>query len=334
MKSRFIASLLLVLAGFLPVHSFATILRVNNRPGITGVFTSAQSAHDNATNGDSLFFEPSQTSYGNITLTKKLILLGTGYFLTENPETQYRDAWPATLGTVVFSKAGSSTSEFSQLMGFTCTGNVTVNVPNITIRRNLLQGTTSLVQTSDPVAYILFAENFCQKSLSSSGILHDIVIRNNLFVFSNYQNISCAATNNGLFMNNIVMATYYYNASISIDNFIVQNNITSYTSYYTNYNSASNNIADNYGFGNQNGNQQYVSMSSVFLYSGSTDGQYRLKSGSPALGAGNGGVDCGAFGGANPYVLSGLPPVPATYFFNIGDPSGPYNVQVKVKSHN
>ena len=75
-------------------------------------------------------------------------------------------------------------------------------------------------------------------------------------------------------------------------------------------------------------------MSSVFLYTGSTDGQYQLKAGSPAIGAGNGGVNCGAYGGPNPYVLSGLPPVPATWFFNIGDPSGPYNVQVKVKSHN
>lgn len=86
-----------------------------------------------------------------------------------------------------------------------------------------------------------------------------------------------------------MMGTYYYTASINVDNFIVQNNIVSFTSYSPNNNSSSNNLADNTAFGNLNGNQQNVSMSSVFLYTGSTDGQYQLKAGSPAIGAGNGG---------------------------------------------
>ena len=38
-------------------------------------------------------------------------------------------------------------------------------------------------------------------------------------------------------------------------------------------------------------------ITTVFISSESTDGQYQLKNGSPAKGAGLDGVDCGMFGG-------------------------------------
>ena len=47
-------------------------------------------------------------------------------------------------------------------------------------------------------------------------------------------------------------------------------------------------------------------MSSVFA-PGISDAAYRLKEDSPAKGAGFGGADCGPYGGATPYVESGLP---------------------------
>ena len=53
-------------------------------------------------------------------------------------------------------------------------------------------------------------------------------------------------------------------------------------------------------------------MTTVFKYTGSTDGRYKLKAGSPAIGYGVGGVDCGIYGGPEPYVLSGMPTVPAS----------------------
>ena len=53
-------------------------------------------------------------------------------------------------------------------------------------------------------------------------------------------------------------------------------------------------------------------MATVFVdYSGtlgkSDDAKWKLKAGSPAIGAGVSGVDCGVFGGVTPYVLSGVP---------------------------
>ena len=125
-----------------------------------------------------------------------------------------------------------------------------------------------------------------------------------------------------------------YFSSLNIENFVIQNNIMSSCTFYPNNNTVAFNLADNAGFGDQNGNQQNINMGTVFLYTGSTDGQYQLKEGSPAIGAGAGGSDCGVFAGGNPYVLSGLPPIPAVYDFMVGGSGSQYNVNMKVKSHN
>jgi hypothetical protein len=67
----------------------------------------------------------------------------------------------------------------------------------------------------------------------------------------------------------------------------------------------------------------------------STDGQWQLKVGSPAIGAGEGGTDIGMFGGEYPYVLSGLPPIPAIYGLDAQSlPSNTLDVNLKAKSHN
>ncbi|MCK4754754.1 MAG: right-handed parallel beta-helix repeat-containing protein, partial [Calditrichia bacterium] len=60
-----------------------------------------------------------------------------------------------------------------------------------------------------------------------------------------------------------------------------------------------------------------------------------LKNGSPAIGAGSGGTDCGAFGGLSPYILSGIPNLPHIYEADVpasaSSESG-LQVTIKVKS--
>jgi len=68
---------------------------------------------------------------------------------------------------------------------------------------------------------------------------------------------------------------------------------------------------------------------------------FKLKAGSPALGAGYGStaqnpVDAGMYGGSTPYVLSGIPAIPSIYFFAnqpVGSNSDPIDVQIKVRSN-
>ena len=100
--------------------------------------------------------------------------------------------------------------------------------------------------------------------------------------------------------------------------------------------SFNNNIGHSTQCGTANGNQQNVNMTTVFVGTGSTDGQWQLSAGSPALGAGVDGVDCGMFGGDYPYKLSGLPSVPAIYYHEqtIDNVNQQLNVTIKAKSHN
>ncbi len=78
-----------------------------------------------------------------------------------------------------------------------------------------------------------------------------------------------------------------------------------------------------------------VDMSTVFAETGSTDGKWQIKPGGPADGSGTNGTDMGIFGGNDPYVLSGIPPLPAIYEF-YGTNAGAINfpVQIKIKARN
>jgi len=69
----------------------------------------------------------------------------------------------------------------------------------------------------------------------------------------------------------------------------------------------------------------------------STDGQWQLERGSPALETGINGEDVGMFGGSSPYMLSGIPSLPHIYFLSapsVGSATDGLQVRLKVKSTN
>ncbi len=57
----------------------ATVYSVNNNTNAIGMFASAQEAIDAAFVGDTVFLHASSTSYGDITVAKRITLLGEGY---------------------------------------------------------------------------------------------------------------------------------------------------------------------------------------------------------------------------------------------------------------
>jgi len=117
--------------------------------------------------------------------------------------------------------------------------------------------------------------------------------------------------NNVLTYNSVAVSAY--NASIA-NNIITGSN----GSIQVNTgNAINNNILAGAGT-DANGNKYNVAMANVFAdFTGSLnysdDAKWKLKTGSPAIGAGVSGVDCGAFGGPTPYVLSGVPNLPHIY---------------------
>ena len=98
-----------------------------------------------------------------------------------------------------------------------------------------------------------------------------------------------------------------------------------------------NNIHTNAYLPAGNGNINSSPLDLRYVDSGSTDGKWKLKAGSPGIGAGFGGTDCGIFGGSEPYVLSGIPPIPTIYSLTapaVGEKNTGLPIQIKVKSNN
>ena len=123
-----------------------------------------------------------------------------------------------------------------------------------------------------------------------------------------------------------------------MSNATVQNNFFNTDNQFTATASVvRNNIHTNGYLPGGNGNINSSPLGLRFIDTGSTDGRWKLKATSPGLGAGFGGVDCGIYGGTEPYVLSGIPPIPSIYLFSApatGEKNTGLPIQVKVKSNN
>ncbi len=140
------------------VNVSAKVWRVNPTPNSSAHYSTAQAAHNAATtlNNDTLYLEGSTLAVGGLSLSKKLTIIGTGYFLTENPETQYyKNISP--FDSYVYCSAGSEGSKF---IGCTFLYSIYVNVNNITIERNYFYST-----------YSIYPQGNCS----------NIIIRNNYF---------------------------------------------------------------------------------------------------------------------------------------------------------
>jgi hypothetical protein len=309
---------------------YSKIWRINNNNGVVADFTTAQAAHDAAAANDTLMFEPSGNGYGNITVIKKLTLFGVGYFLSNsNPNSPITS--DTSLGTVTFN-VGSSGSLIS---GLTVTAYVNINTSNITVKGN--NGGTLTVAAA--ASNVVIARNF-NMYVDTQGTCSNIVVSNNYLtgidvndtqvgVIVSYNVIKGTLTCTGqTFSNNI----YVQGSSVTLTSSTVSNNIDA-------------RVAGSSVFGTSNGNIGNVSPLVVFVggavsgtnYTPAYDGDLVLKAGSPAIGAGIGGVDCGIFGGSSPYKLSGLPPVPLLTKFvssGIGSNSTPVTITISAQSSN
>lgn len=325
---------LILFFGLIMIYAQATVWRVNNNAAISANFTSFTAAQNAAAPNDTLYFEGSSVSYGNIVLTKPLTIIGPGYFLSENPQTQANKI-SSQFGTITFN-SGSSASSIIGLYANT----IILNVGNIEIIRNQIKGGIE-IKSSIPFGNILINGNYITDGISGNGnaiitssgtqLISNIIISNNYITAFNSA-ISFGSNCSGILSNNVV------SKDVNISNFVFSNNIQKSNNVQINNNVFFNNIGSGTQFPAGNGNQQNINMTDVFVgtTSNSTDGQYQLKPGSPAIGAGNDGTDCGIFGGITPYVLSGLPAIPAIYEINMpsaGTSTNGINVTVKAKTH-
>ena len=120
------------------------------------------------------------------------------------------------------------------------------------------------------------------------------------------------------FNNNTVITNGGGGNSYEIDNAGIANNIFYNTALSGLYNASypsnvTNNLwtgTTNANYVGSNGNIFAADPSTVFVQGSSPDAKYKLVAGLPASGTGAGNVDMGAYGGADPYVVSVLPAIP------------------------
>lgn len=332
MKKFTIISGLIFALFFSNTNVNATVWRVNSAPGSDADYTSIQAAHDAATtlNGDTLYIEGNASGVGGLDCSKQLIIIGTGYFIAENPETQ-----ASPLSSQVSGIRFLSGSEGSKLMGIYCNGSIQLQTSDIFITRCFVYANTAIQTAAYNVGNIVITQSYISSYYGPYySALYFPYSETNILI-SNcylYGTISSGQNFSGIFTNNVVYG------SIDLYNSILKNNILYEYGSFTDHNCVyTNNISFNASFGTANGNQSNVNMGTVFVGAtgNSTDGQWMLKAGSPALGAGENGVDCGMFGGAFPYILSGMPNIPSIYYLNTpAIPSSVIDVAIKAKSNN
>ena len=325
--------LTLFLCGLLTVPLTASTYRVNNKltdnPSAK-IYSTIQAAHDAASVGDTLMIEGSSDEYSAFTSTKRLVIKGPGYNLDENPGMS-ANKLSAKIGGQCSFNAGSVGS---LIMSVVFTVYLYINDNNITVRRcNLLSLSVSTAENIT-ISECYFPGTGYSIYLSGS-IVTNLTIANNIIMVP----VSFQTGSTGIFLNNIFTV-----ANITIPTgFDMKNNILFATGGTISLPmlpdlDVCNNISVSNDFGTANNNQANVAEASLFMgaLTGSTDGTWQLKAGSPAIGAGVGGIDCGAFGGPQPYILSGVPTGPVIYQLNVSNYSTTDNklpVTIKVKSY-
>lgn len=320
----------------------AAVYRVNNT-GADADYTDLQAAHDAASSGDTLYLEASPTSYGSLTISKKIHIFGTGYFLGQNLNLQANVATSKVYDILFAAGCDESTIQGLVVTHAIQTSGGDPAFSDVIISRNYIEGGIYF-STAGLVEDIFIMHNFIRGSFNTFYSVRtlgtsnkNLIVLNNIFDYGSvYSYIAFHTQTSGVFTNNI-----FANSSITVVNSDFQNNILVQPSVS---NLAANTFSYNICTGTQfpagNNNQQNVNNASIFVGyptqgSYTSDNRYELLPGSPAEGAGNGGVDCGVFGGTQPYVLSGIPPIPTIYKFE--SPSvvtGNFNITVSTRSNN
>jgi hypothetical protein len=299
----------------------ATLRRVNNNPGIVLPafgYTSFSAAQTAASNGDTIYIEPSNISYGSMSMSKSLTIVGPGYLLDQNTGT------PADKRSAVFTdctiNAGSNGSVLTGLTfhnGITY-GNITIfSSNNITISRCIFQSFSLTVNISNySISQNVIVNNLTtgNNGLSSSLISNNIILGN------------LSSVTSGIVKNNLIYGVPVIDDNVNYYNNIFIGNNTS--TDLLNSVVAYNNVCV-FCTGTANNNNFYTNAySTIFnateprILDDLEDARFQLPSTSPAKGKGVGGVDCGPFGGINPYVLSGIPPYPSITAITVGTQSG------------
>lgn len=338
------------------------VWRLNNQPGVSADFTTTlQDAINGVSSGDTIYIEPTPFSYGPATISKKVILIGAGYWHEENDSTSaYHEKSMVKELTLNSGSEGSIVTglylhkqaehHFSYRM-------IDINADNITIKRNFIYAQPvghagvserAQIRIAGNRSGLLIEQNWiktddinCRHGILITGTANDIIIRNN-FIHSTPEWFAIEQTSGSVSLiikNNVIWGKLETNNALYVNNILLTGTFNNGTGGLV-----ANNICNAEQFPPTNNNLRNVDMSTVFVdHTKYIDNGYHLKPGSPAIGAGFNGGDCGAFSndfGGNAYVLSGMPNIPTIFEMHINNTIFPSNqfdfleVNIKARSQN
>lgn len=341
MNYRFYTPLFIFLLCFVSVAN-AKIFRVGyTGPQVTGTdYADFQSAHDAAVAGDTLLFYPGTNYTGNA--SKRLVYMGYGYFVSGTDANAGLQLISGTLRLLIHLLGGSEESHFEGIGDNNGSLQLYIDIPinDITVRRCNGVYVHSSISGDCSNWQIIQSYNVAIYPAGGGGTMRLLNLRVENCHISYFNLSNLPAGSSGQVSNCVI------NSGVDLTGASIyfQNNICQGASFTGAAGTLfENNLFDfsegAYSITGGQGNQFSVDMSNVFVgpTGNSTDGQWQLKAGSPAIGAGAGGTDCGMFGGTNPYRLSGIPSIPV--FYKLTAPSrtattNPYTITFSVKSNN
>ena len=308
MKTKFLFLSLLLCSTF----SFSqTVIRVKSGEKIQSIIDNISTPA-----GSTLILDPG--NYEGFTVFKRVNIIGSGYFNGTN----------ATLiNEVTFSANSNTNSDNSSIIG--CSVNVRISVE----RNNIIVQKCQLLSNSAGGLGInmanatncLVSQCFIDGNVYISIGAVNYIFKNNFVLgkieFQTFNDVTGIGkvTNNSIGMNSTTCKPLDF-VNGKVLNVSVSNNILVSPVTCDNRGGTNNFQTSNIGKFNNNiirlGNYQSTDVSNKFITDMTTlftntgtspDSKYLLSATSPAKGAGEGGTDCGAFGGTEPYIIGGTP---------------------------
>jgi len=316
--------------------AFANIITVSNN-GFPAMFTSVNSAINAAQNGDTILIAASQNSYGDINLSKQLILIG-------------EVGWPETGNSAITELLNiDSGAEGSLIMGLYIAHNDAIDLScnditfercrigsngdvfhidgvcqNLIVRNCLIQGNIT-IRTENSLSQSLFENNLIVGNWNGSnftfnGITNSqqpgIIFRNNIIRANQGQFVQNECT--GIhFENNI-----FWGGGADLESGTTGNSFKNNLSFD---NSTTYPIPNNLDLGGNISNQAPI-FTNAPDYEVDNSYNYSLEPGSPGENAGSDGMDIGIYGGSFPwpnyFCLPNIPRVTSLSFDTNSVPLG------------
>ncbi len=297
--------------------------------------------------GSTILVHGSGVGYGDITIDKAVKIIGPGFYIGENPGTENMSTATAKFKAVNVSIDGGG----AFLSGLRIEGICAIKGNATVIQRNQIRA-VKIDNSNDVIIgqnHIYSYIKGCDGAGSEIGALHITGDSNNIMVHNNYLqgsgacswddplSVEASPTATITFKNNIFIYGGSYSNSVFENNIIIAGDTPNIGD--NNNNIYHNNVflGDKPGLVGVNNNITNAgTFENIFTNEGKTLTKYTIRDDSVAKGAGRDGTDAGIFGGAEPFVPSGIPGIPTVYSIEtktnvIGDK---LDIKVKARTNN